>query len=191
MLQCSATYKNFQSKVRKRIFTANGEVQFMNELAMFDWSNIYNDDDSNMQYTHFTTAVGKLIDKHFPLKTIRMNYNTIRNSWITRGIIRTIKRKNKLYRAKLKNPTPKYTKKFRHYRNKLNHLIRFTKKNYYKSKLDKAQGDMRATWRIINEILNKKKSQPVHISNIVHNGKQFDKKIDIANQLNKFFTNIG
>ena len=50
---------------------------------------------------------------------------------------------------------------------------------------------MRATWRIINEILNKKKSQPVHISKIVHNGKQFDKKIDIANQLNKFFTNIG
>ena len=50
---------------------------------------------------------------------------------------------------------------------------------------------MRATWGIINEILNKKKSQPVHISNIVHNGKQFDKKIDIANQLNKFFTNIG
>ena len=50
---------------------------------------------------------------------------------------------------------------------------------------------MRDTWRIINEILNKKKSQPVYISNIVHNGKQFDKKIDIANQLNKFFTNIG
>ena len=48
-----------------------------------------------------------------------------------------------------------------------------------------------STWRIINEILNKKKSQPVHISNIVHNGKQFDKKIDIVSQLNKFFTNIG
>ena len=47
------------------------------------------------------------------------------------------------------------------------------------------------THSIINEILNKKKSQPVHISNIVHNGKQFDTKIDIANQLNKFFTNIG
>ena len=162
----------------------------MNELATFDWSNIYNNDDSNMQYTHFTIAVSKLIDKHFPLKTIRMNYNTIRNPWITPGIIRSIKRKNKLYRAKLKNPTPKNTKKFRHYRNKLNHLIRFTTKNYYKSKLDKAQGDMRATRRIINEILNKK-SQPVHISNIVHNGKQFDKNIDIAKQLNKFFTNIG
>ena len=191
MLQCSATYKKFQRKVRKRLFTANGEEQFKNELAMFDWSNIYDNDDSNMQYTHFTTAVTKLIDKHFPLKTIRMNYNTIRNPWITPGIIRSIKRKNKLYRAKLKNPTPKNTKKFRHYRSKLNHLVIFTKKNYYKSKLDKAQGDMRATWRIINEILNKKKSQPVHISNIVHNGKQFDKKIDIANQLNNFFTNIG
>ena len=186
MLQCSATYKKFQRKVRKRLFTANGEEQFMNELAMFDWSNIYNNDDLNMQNTHFTTAVSKLIDKHFPLKTITMNYSTNRNPWITPGIIRSIKRKNKLYKAKLKNPTLKNTQNFRHYRNKLNHLIRFTKKNYYKSKLDKAQGDMRATWRIINEILNKKKSQPVHISKIVHNGKQFDKKIDIANQLNKF-----
>ena len=36
MLQCSATYKKFKRKVRKRLFTANGEEQFMNELAMFD-----------------------------------------------------------------------------------------------------------------------------------------------------------
>ena len=111
MLQCSATYKKFQRKVRKRLFTANGEEQFMNELAMFDWSNIYNND-SNMQYTHFTTAVSKLINKHFPLKTIRMNYNTIRNPWITPGIIRSIKRKNKLYRAKLKKSHAKKYKKF-------------------------------------------------------------------------------
>ena len=112
MLQCSATYKKFQRKVRKCLFTANGEEQFMNKLAMFDWSNIYNNDDSNMQYTHFMTAVSKLIDKHFPLKTIRMNYNTIRNLWITPGTIRSIKRKNKLYRAKFKNLTPKNTKNF-------------------------------------------------------------------------------
>ena len=67
--------KSSKGKLEKRLFTANGEEQFMNELAMFDWSNIYNSDDSNMQYKNFTTAVSKLMDKHFPLKKIRMNYN--------------------------------------------------------------------------------------------------------------------
>ena len=45
----------------------------------------------------------------------------------------------------------------------------------------------------MNFFKSKKKSQPVHVSIIVHNSKQFDKKVqvDIANQFNKFFTNIG
>ena len=62
-LQCSATYKKFQRKVRKRLFTANGEEQFMNELAMFDCSNIYNNDDSNMQSVHTFYDSGEQIDR--------------------------------------------------------------------------------------------------------------------------------
>ena len=146
MLQCSATYKKFQRKVRKRLFTANDEEQFMNELAMFDWSNI-------------TTMMIQICSTHI-LRQRWANWSTNTSRWkqyewiiipfetlgLHQELLKVLKEKNELYRAKLKNPTPKNTQNFRHYRNKLNHLIRFTKKNYYKSKLDKAQGDMRAQY---------------------------------------------
>ena len=81
MLQGNATFKTFQIKVTNRSFAITGEETFTSELGTMDWSNIYNNDNPNMQYTYFTTAMSKLIDKHFPLKTIRMNYNTIRHPW--------------------------------------------------------------------------------------------------------------
>ena len=57
--------------------------------------------------------------------------------------------------------------------------------------LKKAQGNLRATWGIINEVLNKKKAKPIRISQIRRNEKCYVKDIDIANAFNKFFTSVG
>ena len=57
--------------------------------------------------------------------------------------------------------------------------------------LKKAQGNLRATWGIINEVLNKKKAKPIKISQIRRNEKRYVKDIDIANAFNKFFTSVG
>lgn len=45
--------------------------------------------------------------------------------------------------------------------------------------------------KVINEILNKKKAQPVNIPYLVYNDKRYTGKTDIANVFNTFFTNVG
>ena len=47
--------------------------------------------------------------------------------------------------------------------------------------LEKSQGNLRATWGVINEIINKKKSASKSISLIEYNGKLFKEKRDRIN----------
>ena len=136
-------------------------------------------------------TITKIYDKSFPVRTVRISSTTATNPWITPGILKSIKRKKKLYRAKLKKSSSKNIQNFRKYRNKLNHLISSTKKEYYKALLNRAQGNIRSIWKAINEIINRKKAQPKNISCLAHNNKRYTKTIDIAATFNIYFTNVG
>lgn len=119
--------KKFHKKISKRIFSSQSEDEFHHDISQADWSSIYKSKDPNAQYDYLINTISKLYDKHFPIKNVRVHPSTIKKTWITPGILRSIRRKNKLYRLKLKTPTAKNIAKFRNYRNKLNHLIRTAK----------------------------------------------------------------
>jgi len=73
--------------------------------------------------------------------------------WLTKGIQRSLKNKNKLYKKLIKRPTPENKLKYKQYRNKLHHLIRISKKRHYKEKFEQTQGNVKKTWSLINEII--------------------------------------
>ena len=111
--------------------------------------------------------------------------------WITGAILKSVKRKNRLYKQKIKNPTEKNIRRYTEYRNRLNHLIRYSKKKYFKSLLEKSQGNLHATWNAINVILNKRKSKKSDVSFLQHNGRCYKDGNSIASLFNDFFTNVG
>ena len=79
---------------------------------------------------------------------------------MAQGLLRSIKRKNKLYRQYLLNPSAQNESFYKHYKNKLNHSLRIAKRLYYEKKLDATKSNIRGTWRILNEIVkNKKKTK--------------------------------
>ncbi|CAH3160139.1 unnamed protein product, partial [Porites lobata] len=65
------------------------------------------------------------------------------------------------------------------YKNKLNHLIRIAKRKYYDTKFESAKNDLRTTWKLINEVINKRKS------------KSITSPVENADKFCKYFTNIG
>ncbi len=73
----------------------------------------------------------------------------------------------------------------------LKNSIQLAKKLYYEKIFAKFKNDIRATWKTMNEILNRikrKKSFPCFFkdgNNIISN------KMNIANRFNSFFTNVG
>ena len=61
----------------------------------------------------------------------------------------------KLLRKSLKWPIT-YSKQYRQLRNKINQMIQSAKAEYYKTKLRNSKSDVKKSWSVINEILNRK-----------------------------------
>ena len=80
--------------------------------------------------------------------------------------------------------------KYKQYRNKLNHLLRIGEKKYLKEQLWKHKSNMRKTWEIIENVINKSRNSTIKRIFHVNNVKTSD-KIVISNGFNKYFVNVG
>ena len=85
--------------------------------------------------------------------------------WVTKGILKSIKKKNLLYKFYIKSPNITNKNKFTGYRNGLHHLLRLSKKHYIDKQIKESENNMKETWKIINSLLNKSKDKnnyPTH-----------------------------
>ena len=75
------------------------------------------------------------------------------------------------------------------YRNKLNISLRLAKQNYLSTQLGKDKFNMRNTWKVLNSIImcNKKSTT----NRFVVNDQILTDNIEIGNEFNKYFANIG
>ena len=55
--------------------------------------------------------------------------------WLTKGLLKSIKKKNALYKRFLSSPTASHKRQYNCFRNKLNHLLRVAKRDYYDKNL--------------------------------------------------------
>ena len=107
-------------------------------------------------YTLFLNLFSLIFEKYFPLTLVKIsNSNSPRNDWITKGLIKSCKRKSKLYKKYVKFPTKLNQKIYTDYRNKLKSLLRKAEVTYYKNQLNSFAGDLRQTWKLLNKVLNK------------------------------------
>ena len=102
---------------------------------------------------------------YFPVRVVKFNKRKHKKSnWITKGIINSISFRDYMYR-KLKQTshdshnfeTPKIN--LRNYNKILKRNIKQAKKAYYQEAFQKHKNDIKSTWRIIKDILNKSQKQ--------------------------------
>ena len=141
-----------------RIITKKSLEAFCCKIKNCDWQSTLSKNDPTESYTAFFKDFFELYDKFFPMKKYKSKRSN--NLWITKGLKQLSKTKEVLYRKFIKNPSQKNERDYKIYRNKLNHLIRIVKKNYYSKRLDQAENDIKSTWNTINELLGRKKSDP-------------------------------
>lgn len=65
------------------------------------------------------------------------------------------------------------------------------KRNYYDLKLANSKTDLKATWNILNEVINKHKQTLTYPSSFKNNGKCLRDSVSIAHNFCKYFSNIG
>ena len=84
---------------------------------------------------------------------------TLSNPWITKGLVKSIRKKNALHKRFLAKPTSFRENLYKSYKNKLTHSLRVAKRLYYNKKLYEYKSNAKSTWKLLNDLINKKKSK--------------------------------
>ena len=185
--------------IKHRKMDQSSWLSFRNEIQVScDVRNFENslNKDPNENLNKFQDNLTSAFERNFPQKTVRFNkYKHKKHNWITMGILSSIKFRDKLYKKMIKtnDPTLKATLKtnLSKYNCILKKLIRETKRNYYDECFTKYKHDMKKTWQTIGSIMNNSsKNDDLPESFIIDGTPSSDPKF-IANEFNKFFTNIG
>ena len=80
-----------------------------------------------------------------------------RKPWLSSGLFKSIKTKNKLYVKYLRRPTLFNHIFYKEFINKLHSLMRRVEREYYDKELIIHKNNLRKSWEIMNEVINQKK----------------------------------
>ena len=125
----------------------------------------------------------------FPLKAFKKGYKT-RKAWLSEGMKRSIKRKNKLFKRYKRSGRLEHEEKYKKYRNWLNKILSNAQRAYYEKILDENKGNLRKSWQILKDIINRKRQSKTATRFLVNNCITTDKD-KIAQGFNNFYINVG
>ena len=175
----------------KRNTTPDAISLFCHDLEQQNWDSVIQTDDGNQSYNSFIDIIQTLFNKNCPVKRIIIKNNKYDKPWITPGLKNACKKKNTLYRRFLKCRSKEAEDRYKSYKNKLTGILRYCEKDYYNKKLQLYSYDMKNTWKLLNEVINRKMKQRNFVSHFNYNNNEIYDKQEIANGFNDFFVNIG
>lgn len=132
-----------------------------NKLNIFllneNWEEFYATTNVNLATNTFITKLKNNIEKS--TRIIKVKSREIkRNSWITKGIIKSIETKNNLYKKHKKDINNReQEKEYKTYRNKLNLIIKNTKIQYYRTQINNNKNNSKNLWTSVKNICNEGK----------------------------------
>lgn len=173
--------------IAKRVIGDVGMENFLQDLRNYQWELLANDCVNDV-FDAYINRFLTLYDTHFPIKYFPVKRKHIDKPYITNNLKRSIKERNRLQKLYAKWPIT-YGPTFKKYRNTLTSLLRTARANYFKSKLSENEGDVRKTWGIINDLMGKDSHSSVNSINF--NGKILSNNKDIAEEFNKYFSNVA
>ena len=184
-LQC----KDDEKYIYKRVFNERNYNIYRQYLESIDFSSVTNGKDAQRTFTDFHNKILAAYNKAFPISKINIRYKN-RKPWLSEGLKKSIKMKNNLYVKQLKYAGNEHKEKYKLYRNKLNHLLRMAEKRHITQLLEKYKSNMKKTWIIMKDIINKN-NKPTDCKVFKQNNKLITDKVDICNGFNDFFINVG
>ena len=155
-------YIKIQKKGPDAILNFQNEVKSKISSTYFD-NNLFAD--PNINYNKLESIISNARSKCFPIEEKKFNkYEHKISPWMTSGILKSIKFRDKLY-VKWKKNDPSSNNyillenSFKSFCSLLQKTIRLAKAQYYLTQFENFKSDIKKTWGQINEILSKKKEK--------------------------------
>ena len=134
-----------------------------------------------------------IMNKYYPLiKVPNRALKFINKPWLTKGLKISIRTKNRLQSKLRKHCTENAENHFKRFRNILTKLKKKSFNLYYAEKCAASKTNISKTWKIINEIIKRKKSRVNTITNLKDTeGNVVNDENKITDLLNYHFSTIG
>ena len=183
--------KNFE--MYKRCYSKMNQADFVSEVHLLNWNDILpHNNNVNDVFDSFINKITDIVDKFAPIKKLsKRQVKTLAKPWVTAGIRASIQVKNRLYKKYMRSRNTHTFAIYKLYRNKINSILRLSKKMYYNQYFITHTGNMKNIWKGIKELIMPK----IHRSNIpnriIKDGIEINDTKGIANAFNDYFSSIG
>ena len=177
------------SVIRKRVYSDANINRFNSRLSSTDWTSVLSANDAQKAYSNFHDIMSRLYNECFPFKEFKLGYLS-RKPWLSEGMKRQIKIKNRLYRRYLRSDNPIFHTIYKRFRNLLNKRLLIAEKAHYDKLINDNKHNLKKSWKILKDIINKKKSSSRFSKFLVNETLTTDKQ-KIAEGFNNFYINVG
>ena len=175
--------------MERRLYNQRNKQAFLQVLQETDWSDIFNIHGTQSCFNTFHDKLVSLLNKSFPKVRIKKKYNN-RKPWLSDALRNSIKLKNKLYYKYRKISSVYNETCYKSYKQILQKTLIAAEKQYYHELVTRNKDNMKKSWGIIKDIINKNKN-PVHRTKFNWVMDQLPLKMSVSEHFNDFFINIG
>ena len=193
MVFCVRKFESALKKDHKVITTRSmknfDKDAFLADVAGICWEQGFSEtDDVNVLVTQWSTLFSLIIDKHAPIKALRVSEKYC--PWVNDDLKQLIRSRDKLKKAAVKSKSQLLMSSYRHIRNKINKQNFELKRQYFSERLAQAKGNMKESWKTINQVLNKR-SKSTNIDLLKGPGREIVNRQEISNTMNEYFCSVG
>ena len=193
MVYCIRKFNGAVEKGHKMIKTRKmknfDKEAFLADVSGICWEQMFSEtDDINALVNYWSSLFSLIIDKHAPITEMRVSEKYC--PWIDKDLKALMQTRDKLKKAASKRKSQFLMDSYRQVRNKVNTMNSHLKKQYYTDKISSCQGNMKESWKTINELLNKR-SKSSNIECLKDLGTETVHKKEISNVMNNFFCSVG
>ena len=167
-------------------------AKIKDDISKTNWPQTLTDDSVDNNFNTFHQKLIDTIEHYAPETEKRISAkNIIRDPWITRGLLTSLKKQQRLYKHLLMVKSADAKRKYTNYRNLLKKLIRSSKYKYLHDKCTEYRQDSRKLWTLINKIIGKENNK-THVIDIIKSASipRTDPH-SITNTFNEFFSTVG
>jgi hypothetical protein len=181
-------HKTKPSPVPVRTFKTINYDSVNIKLQETDFQSILMCKDTNKATELMISKITNIINSN-TINKIISNRKRIIQPWITPGLLRCIRNRDRLHAKSKKYPDDlAITTTYKRYRNSCNDLIKKVQREYNKDKLDKARNDIKKTWKAIKDIAGLENKVSEHFNDLLQ---VKDNPVASLNYVNEYFANIG
>ena len=150
-------HKNISSRSLKNF----NKTEFLNDLLSADWKGIVsNTDDINTIIEQWSRLFSFFLEKHSPIRNNRVFEKF--SPWLTKDFHTMSATRDRIRKLAVKSKSQILMQAYRQIRNRVNKLNLDFKRGFFTKKILYYAGDVKGSWKVINQVLNKK-SKTTHV----------------------------